>query len=427
VVTLIAVLVAPVFVTLPAEEETPSGHVRNESHYLTMRDGVRIAVDVWYPADLQAGQKVPTLVRGTRYVRARDVAWGARVMTVLKQLNAGSPTFGTDYFNREGFAVVVVDARGTGASFGDVSIPWGPDEVADYHEVINWIAAQDWSNDNVGALGVSYDGNSAEAIIAGAPPALKAVAPLFHNFDTHFYLATAGGVFNHRFVREWADITARMDRNEPLFCDGVACTMQRLLTSGAKCVDEDRGCRLRDEAARTRRVSAPYEAMVAAPFRGDDWGGSGHTLTAVSPVGRRAQIEASGLPMLVLAGWMDSGTVDGAISRFRTFSNPQQVVIGALSHGGMHDTDPYKPTDAPPIPIKKVSTARSASSSGRTSVTDRLPRRRASCAITRWVCNAGTSRRPGHPPGSRPTRSGSSVRITSSPARPRRRAPIGMK
>jgi putative CocE/NonD family hydrolase len=346
----IGLAMAPALVTLPGEEPTPLGPARNESRYLTMRDSTRIAVDIWYPATLQPGQRVPTLIRGTRYVRAWDIGWGARLLAALNLGRAGSPSFGTDLFNREGFAVVIVDARGTGASFGNVTIPWSPDEVADYHEVIAWIAARDWSNGKVGALGISYDGNAAETMAAGAPAALRAVAPLFHNFDTHFYLATAGGVFNDAFVKKWSDVTQQMDRNKPLDCAGLGCVWLRAQTSGAKCVDEDRGCALRDEAVRTRQISVPYEATQDNLFRDQSWGGSGLTLTDVSPVGRRAQIERSGLPMFVLAGWLDSATVDGAIARFRTFSNPQQVLIGGLAHGGFHDTDPFKPADAAPDP-----------------------------------------------------------------------------
>ncbi|MCA1600217.1 MAG: CocE/NonD family hydrolase, partial [Acidobacteria bacterium] len=171
------IALAATFITLPAEQKTPSGHTRNEAVYVTTRDGVKIAADIWYPPELQRRQKVPTLVRGTRYVRAWGVAWGAKAMTVLGLAHAGSPSRGTETFNREGFAVVVIDARGTGASFGNVSIPFGPEEIADYHEVINWIAQQAWSNSKVGALGVSYDGMSAEGMAAGAPPALRAVAP----------------------------------------------------------------------------------------------------------------------------------------------------------------------------------------------------------------------------------------------------------
>jgi hypothetical protein len=39
-------------------------------------------------------------------------------------------------------------------------------------------------------------------------------------------------------------------------------------------------------------------------------------------------IEATGVPMLVRAGWMDAGFAAGALRRFATFANQQEVEIG---------------------------------------------------------------------------------------------------
>jgi len=47
---------------------------------------------------------------------------------------------------RAGIALVLVDARGSGASFGTRTTGLDEREIADYGEVIDWIAAQPWSN-----------------------------------------------------------------------------------------------------------------------------------------------------------------------------------------------------------------------------------------------------------------------------------------
>ena len=67
----------------PGDDTVPAGYTRNESFCLTMRDGTKIAVDVWYPADLKRGQKVPTLLYSTRYGRALEPGFGRRVATGL--------------------------------------------------------------------------------------------------------------------------------------------------------------------------------------------------------------------------------------------------------------------------------------------------------------------------------------------------------
>ena len=117
--------------------------VTQRSLYLTMRDGVKIAVTVVLPKDLPTDQKIPAILNMTRYWRARQ---------------GGEPNA---FIPAHGYATVFVDARGTGASYGVWKAPFTQDEVKDYSEVVNWIVAQPWSNGKVGAIGNSYTGNTA--------------------------------------------------------------------------------------------------------------------------------------------------------------------------------------------------------------------------------------------------------------------------
>jgi putative CocE/NonD family hydrolase len=54
-------------------------------------------------------------------------------------------------FVPHGYALVVVDVRGTGASFGCRDSFRSPAERQDYAEVIEWVAAQDWCDGRLGA------------------------------------------------------------------------------------------------------------------------------------------------------------------------------------------------------------------------------------------------------------------------------------
>jgi putative CocE/NonD family hydrolase len=45
-------------------------------------------------------------------------------------------------------------------------------------------------------------------------------------------------------------------------------------------------------------------------------------------------------------GWLDAGTVDGAIERFLTYENSQYLVIGPWNHAGYQFCDPFVETDA---------------------------------------------------------------------------------
>jgi hypothetical protein len=73
----------------------------------------------------------------------------------------------------------------------------------------------------------------------------------------------------------------------------------------------------------------------------------------ISPYGLRTQIEASKVPMMVWCGWLDASPCEGALIRYRTFSNPQIVVIGPLSHGGSFNVDPFVTEHTPPVPSRE--------------------------------------------------------------------------
>jgi predicted acyl esterase len=90
--------------------QTPTEQPRLQALYVEMRDGVRIAIDVWLPEKLGADQKVPAIMRATRYWRAQDIV-GA---TPEQDSNYSM----ADTLNQAGYAYVCVDARGSGASFG---------------------------------------------------------------------------------------------------------------------------------------------------------------------------------------------------------------------------------------------------------------------------------------------------------------------
>ena len=89
-------------------------------------------------------------------------------------------------FVPRGYAVVVVDIRGSGASFGSRDSFRSPREREDAYEYpLDWIVAQPWSNGSLGATGVSYLGAASDFLASTGHPAVKAIAPLFAVWDTY--------------------------------------------------------------------------------------------------------------------------------------------------------------------------------------------------------------------------------------------------
>ena len=129
------ILVILIAVTkLPGEARTPSGLRRDTALYIEMRDGVQIAADVWLPQDYQAGQRLPVLMRTTRYGRDGQFGWEYRLLVGLKQMDARDEQ--TDYLNARHFVVIIADARACGASSGHREIEFSREEISDLGELV---------------------------------------------------------------------------------------------------------------------------------------------------------------------------------------------------------------------------------------------------------------------------------------------------
>jgi len=140
---------------------------RAEQVMVAMRDGVRLATDVYVPAS--PGHLPAVLVR-------------------LPYDKCGRYTFMpalAPQFTERGYAFVVQDVRGKFRSEGE-TVPF-VHEVEDGHDTLEWITRQPWSNGVVGMWGDSYYGFTQWAAVASEHPALKAIVPRVTGTD---FLAT---------------------------------------------------------------------------------------------------------------------------------------------------------------------------------------------------------------------------------------------
>lgn len=81
-----------------------------------------------------------------------------------------------------GFAVALISVRGSGTSEGCFTFA-SERSWTDMHDLIEALAAQEWSNGNVGMLGISYDAWTQYMAISSAPPSLKATVPMSSVLD----------------------------------------------------------------------------------------------------------------------------------------------------------------------------------------------------------------------------------------------------
>ena len=113
-----------VVLVLSASIAWAGDYPRNQSLYVTMRDGVRIAVDVWLPEELDDTSTIPALMHATRYWRARQ--------NVAEGYENDNRFVEAQSINAAGYALVLVDARGSGASFGTRPYEMSVTEAQDY-------------------------------------------------------------------------------------------------------------------------------------------------------------------------------------------------------------------------------------------------------------------------------------------------------
>lgn len=311
-----------------------------QSLYVPMRDGVKIAIDVLLPKGLPADAKIPAVMEMTCYWRAADVQPPASWFQKPDEFQR--------VFTSNGYALILVDIRGTGASFGTRPYPFSEDEVRDGYDLADWIVSQPWSNGKVGSIGISYPGTTAEFLAVNNHPAVKAVIPRFADHDVYFDIAFPGGVSFNWMMKNWGYYTRLLDNNIVPKDIGL---MGRLFVRGVKPVDGDNGRLLLKEAIAEHAKNADvYKLATSATYRDDTNNESGATVDTFSPHHYKADIERSNVGIYAWGGWMDETMADAAIRRFLTYKNPLRVVIGPWNHGGSEHASPFLPPKTPTDP-----------------------------------------------------------------------------
>jgi hypothetical protein len=96
------------------------------------------------------------------------------------------------YWCHYGYAVINPDARGAGNSGGDIAC-FGTQEGRDGADLVEWVAARDWSNGKVGMTGNSWLAMAQWYTAAEQPPHLTCIAPWEGTSDIYREFVCCGG------------------------------------------------------------------------------------------------------------------------------------------------------------------------------------------------------------------------------------------
>lgn len=213
--------------------------VQRQSLYVSVRDGTRLAVNVYRPSDAAPAARHPTIFAFTPY-RARYYKDGKIEETFNQKI------FGFPELVRAGYAVVIADVRGKGASFGARRGFLDRTEAMDGRDLVQWVARQSWSDGKVGLTGCSYLGGTTMLIAGTRPPAVRAVYSAATDLDKYSFVRN-GGVT--------AQFNTRPD--EPLSVDAASVP-----------VDGDAGGVLLKQAVAQHAANTPMAKLWAQmPYR----------------------------------------------------------------------------------------------------------------------------------------------------------------
>jgi predicted acyl esterase len=166
----------------------------DENVFITMRDGIKIAVDIHRP---DAPGRFPALFSMSPYGKEKQ-RYPESVVGVFTKVEAGN----TRYFVSKGYVHVIADSRGSSPSEGQWNL-LDKEEQQDGFELIEWIAKQPWCDGQVAMIGESYYAVIQYLVAATQPPSLKTIVPYDGFSDLYRDVVYQGGIYNAGFLGYW--------------------------------------------------------------------------------------------------------------------------------------------------------------------------------------------------------------------------------
>ena len=276
---LLSLPVAALLVSMPAAARAA---VSMCNVAIPMSDGTTMRANAFLPS---SSGRYPTVLTVTGYNKDASNPTGQDCES--SQGIAGDEPGLTE----KGFAVIVIDDRGTGASGGKWEA-WGERTQQDYKEVLDWIQAQPWSDSKVATTGESYMGITslliAEAdaarVAEGKPRAVDTVWADIPMADAYRDVTFQGGALDSGFMPLWLGLVTGLSALPPSTLSGdpeeaAAVYLEHLIANGE--FDEQKlvGATLGEESS----YDGPFYRLR-------------------SPQTRAAEIK---VPVVIQGGWYD--------------------------------------------------------------------------------------------------------------------------
>lgn len=281
------------------------------NQWVTLRDGTRLAADIYLPA--LGGRALegafPVVLERTPYDKSRT--WHSITAR---------------FFARRGYAAVVQDVRGRYASEGEFYFL--RHEAEDGFDTMAWVMKQPWCDGNVGTLGLSYTTADQQALAVMNPPGLKTQILLDGGYNYYMRTMRHAGASEYGIFLPYVWWMARTSK-EALADQQV----RRALDDGwASMTAWVRRMPLRPGASPLRLVPS-YERwffdMLTTPDYGPYWKNPGYNLEEF--IDRYPDI-----PLFLETSWYGHH-IWATLEKWREFTrrhrSPKKLLLGTWLHG----------------------------------------------------------------------------------------------
>jgi len=280
---------------------------------MSMRDGVRLATDIYRPS---VPGKFPVILERTPYGKSQDGTRHASA-SIARMLAS------------QGYVVVHQDTRGRGKSEG-AYVKYLSD-AADGYDCCAWIVKQAWCNGKIGAQGLSYGAHTVSALASAGAPGIAALFLDSGGFSNAYQGGIRqGGAFELKQVT-WA-------YNQALEAPDVLADPARM--AALKAVDlKEWFTRLPWTRGHSPLSLVPeYEQYVFDQWEAgvfdDFWKQPG-----IYAQGYYKQF--SDAPMMWMSSWYDPyprTATDNYTALSKSKRGPVRLILGPWTHGNNHQT-----------------------------------------------------------------------------------------
>lgn len=234
---------------------------------------------------------------------------------------------------QEGFNIVKIDTRGTGASTGTRKTPWSVND-SDINQIVNWIIQQPWADGKIVTFGSNFTANTSELSASLNNDAIHANIYCNNGYNLYSDVLFPGGLLLEWNLKTISDKTKEYENKIKLIHDPL---YQPVLSE------------IKHQHQQNGNV---YELFSSLQFS-DDYidADSKLTINKLSISNYSDEIGRNKAPKFCCGSWFTAKSASAVVHKFLNYSNHFIGVIGAWDNQ-LREVETFPKTYPPSLPSK---------------------------------------------------------------------------